>query len=183
MSSTESKSHLPQNKPVNILVMGVSGSGKSTIGLALAKAINAHFIDGDDLHPPANIAKMQSSQPLNDADRAPWLNEIALAYDNAAVHKTSLVIACSALKLSYRETLRASDSKLLTVFIDVNKDLLLKRMQARDHFMPPALLQSQLDTLENPTGEINTIVLSGTDEIENQIQQIINRILKTTSSL
>ncbi|MBE1299619.1 MAG: AAA family ATPase [Alteromonadaceae bacterium] len=176
MSSAKTQSKTISNKPTNVLVMGVSGSGKSTVGIALARAINGRFIDGDDLHPEANIAKMQSGQPLNDDDRAPWLEKIAKEYANAKQHNESLVIACSALKLSYREILRASDSNLITAFIDVNKDVLLKRMQERDHFMPPVLLQSQLDTLETPMGEANTIVVSGNDTISVQIQQILRQI-------
>lgn len=176
MPSAKTQSKTILKIPVNVLVMGVSGSGKSTVGIALALAINGRFIDGDDLHPEANIAKMQSGQPLNDDDRAPWLEKIAKEYTNAKQHNESLVIACSALKLSYRKILRASDSNLITAFIDVNKDVLLKRMQERDHFMPPALLQSQLDTLETPMGEANTIVVSGNATISVQIQQILKQI-------
>lgn len=173
MMSTKTLTKTNLNKPINVLVMGVSGSGKSTIGIALAQAINGRFVDGDDLHPESNIEKMQSGQPLNDDDRAPWLEKIAKEYISAKQRTESLIIACSALKLSYREILRTSDSNLITVFIDVDRDVLLRRMQERDHFMPPELLQSQLDTLEHPKGELNTVVTDGTYPIQAQIEAIL----------
>ena len=128
--------------------MGVSGCGKSSIGAAIAAAIGARFVDGDDLHPPANIAKMSRGAPLNDDDRAPWLASVAreLAQGNA-------VVACSALKRKYRDQIR-EQSDAVFLFLRGDKEILLARMALRPgHFMPVSLLESQLATLEPPTAD------------------------------
>ncbi len=130
------------------VVMGVSGCGKSSIGAGFAAAIGARFVDGDDLHPPANIAKMSRGQPLNDDDRAPWLDRVGreLAQGNT-------VVACSALKRKYRDQIRAQASTVF-LFLRGSRETLLARMAARPgHFMPPSLLDSQLATLEPPTAD------------------------------
>lgn len=131
------------------IVMGVSGSGKSTIGKMLAEQIDVPFFDADDFHPPANIAKMSSGIPLNDEDRLPWLkalNRLLLDQNDGAV------LACSALKKSYRKVLRQHlTTSPRFIFLAVSRDFLLQRMTQRtDHFMPKALLDSQLATLEKP---------------------------------
>lgn len=127
--------------------MGVSGCGKSLIGQTLATAMGLRFIDGDSLHPPANIAKMRRGEPLTDADRAPWLT---LVGDTLRAHGT--VIACSALKRTYRDHIRARAAAPVTfLYLRGQRDTLLARMSTRPgHFMPPALLYSQLATLEPP---------------------------------
>jgi gluconokinase len=128
--------------------MGVSGSGKTTVGRLIAGEIGAKFIDGDDLHPEANIAKMAAGKPLDDADREPWLEAIAEEFARAG--EESLVVACSALKKSYRETIRQADPSVRFVFLEGPREVLAARLAARSsgHFMPPSLLQSQLETLE-----------------------------------
>lgn len=128
------------------IIMGVSGCGKSHIGAAFAKAIGAGFIDGDTLHPESNIAKMRSGIPLTDADRAPWLAQVGAALG------PDTVIACSALKRRYRDQIRArAGAPVVFVFLDGDRALLLERVNNRPgHFMPPALLDSQLATLERP---------------------------------
>jgi gluconokinase len=129
-------------------VMGVAGSGKSTVGRLLADALGRRFIDGDDLHPPANIAKMSSGVPLTDADRAPWLEAIAaeLARGGPAV------IACSALKRAYRERLPG----VRWFHLRVPRDVLAARLSERSgHFFPPALLDSQLAELEEPEESVD----------------------------
>lgn len=130
-----------------VVVMGVSGSGKSTIGAALAERLGVHFIDGDDLHPAANVAKMSAGIPLEDADRWPWLADIGRTLrDHSA---SGLVIACSALKRTYRDVIRWEAPATVFVHAHGDGDLIHSRMTARiDHYMPASLLQSQLRTLE-----------------------------------
>lgn len=128
-----------------IIVAGVSGSGKSTVGALLASSLSYRFIDGDDLHPPRNIDKMASGLALTDDDRWPWLDAIGqlLRIDSRTV------VACSALRRSYRERLRASSPEVTFVQLRGTADLIGKRLAERhDHFMPSSLLASQLDTLE-----------------------------------
>lgn len=129
-----------------VVVMGVSGSGKTTVGRELARLLGCGFIDGDDLHPRANVEKMASGRPLDDADRAPWLKAVGT---RLAAHPGGLVIACSALKRSYRDLIRRYAPDALFVHLVGSFELLQARMTARPgHFMPPELLGSQFDTLE-----------------------------------
>ena len=137
------------------VVMGVSGCGKSLIGADFAAATGARFIDGDDLHPQANIDKMRRGDPLDDKDRAPWLAKVgaALATDNT-------VIACSALKRSYRDQIRDTAGAPVTfLFLRGARETLLDRMASRPgHFMPPSLLDSQLATLEPPGPDEHSLI-------------------------
>jgi carbohydrate kinase (thermoresistant glucokinase family) len=127
-----------------IVVMGVSGCGKSSVGLALAEALGARFIDGDDLHPEANKAKMAAGIPLNDEDRWPWLDLVG-----EALAESNTIVACSALKRVYRERILAAAPGTFFVHLHGTRELLAQRMGARpDHFMPVSLLDSQLNTLE-----------------------------------
>lgn len=138
---------MPFSRPV--VVMGVSGSGKTTVGAALADALGLPFVDGDSLHPAANVAKMAAGIPLDDADRAPWLDAVGEVLASGPV-----VVACSALKRAYRDRLRAAAPRLQLVFLDGSRALLASRMVARPgHFMPASLLDSQLDTLERPSAD------------------------------
>jgi len=131
--------------------MGVSGCGKSTVGQALADHFGCPFYDGDDFHPPENVAKMASGTPLNDEDRAPWL---AVLHDLLAAHGEkgeTAVLACSALKKNYREQLRAGNKSIRFVYLQGDFDLIWQRMQTRPHhYMKAEMLQSQFDTLEAP---------------------------------
>lgn len=129
--------------------MGVCGSGKSEVGRRVAEALGASFIEGDDYHSPASVAKMASGIPLDDMDRAAWLQrlrqEIATARDTGA----SLVVSCSALKRRYRDLLREGDPALRFAHLQGQRDVIAARLAARkDHYMPPALLDSQLQALE-----------------------------------
>jgi carbohydrate kinase (thermoresistant glucokinase family) len=129
----------------HVVVMGVAGSGKSTVGALLAERIGAPFLDADSLHPEANVAKMSAGTPLDDDDRAPWLAAVAASF----VGETPLVIACSALKRSYRDLIRAGAPDAVFVHLHGTPELLAERLGARSaHFMPAALLESQLATLE-----------------------------------
>ena len=132
---------------VQVVVMGVSGSGKTTVGERLAAQLGVPFVDGDALHPPANVAKMASGVPLTDDDRAPWLRIVGQAVAGTA--PDGVVVACSALKRSYRDLIRAEAPGTLFAELDGTRELLAARMSARPgHFMPVSLLDSQLATLE-----------------------------------
>jgi gluconokinase len=144
------------------VVMGVSGCGKSAIGSAFADAVGATFIDGDDLHPAANVAKMASGQPLTDADRAVWLARVA---ETLRVHDGPVVLACSALKRKYRDAIRSGvQTGVMFLHLAGTRDVIAARMAARrDHFMPPALLDSQFAALE-PPGPDETAVTVDIDQ-------------------
>jgi carbohydrate kinase (thermoresistant glucokinase family) len=145
--------------------MGVTGSGKSTIGELLAQKLGATFIDGDFLHPESNVAKMATGTPLNDADRKPWLE--AIGQKLAEAGDESLVIACSALKKSYRDIIRVADPTARFVLLDGPYKLLCERLASRKgHFMPPSLLQSQLETLEPLEADESGVVLNISEKPE-----------------
>lgn len=132
-----------------IVVMGVSGSGKSTIAAALAARVGGTFLDADDFHPPANVAKMRAGVPLTDEDRMPWLAQVADAAVAAEQRNGPAVVACSALRRIYRDALRAVSPGTFFVQLDGSAELLAQRIGARtDHFMPASLLDSQLALLE-----------------------------------
>ena len=133
------------------VVMGVSGSGKSLIGAAFARALGVGFVEGDDYHTAANVARMASGIPLTDADRAEWLRSLAARIQKAKDSGTGLVVSCSALKRSYRDILRGAAGELQFVFLQGSRALLAERLTSRrGHYMPPSLLDSQLATLEEP---------------------------------
>lgn len=134
-----------------VILMGVSGTGKSTVGLALAQAMQAKFIDGDDLHPRQNIRKMASGQALNDDDRRPWLEHISDVIFSLEQKNESGVLVCSALKKRYRDQLRQGNNNVRFLWLKGDYDCVLDRMRQRQgHFMPEALLQSQFAALELP---------------------------------
>lgn len=144
-----------------IVVMGVSGSGKSTIGKALADAERWDFQEGDALHPQANIDKMHAGLPLDDDDRRPWLDHVAAWISDELACGSDGVITCSALKRAYRDRLRKAGSGVRFVDIQVARTVLEQRLRDRRHFMPAALLDSQLQTLELPDGESDVCRVSG----------------------
>ena len=157
--------------PRLIIVMGVCGSGKSTIAGLLAETLSASYLDADDYHPPANVAKMSRGDALNDEDRWLWLKDFAQAM---AGQPEYCVGACSALKKSYRTSLSlAANEAVLFVYLDGDKALLMERMSARtEHFMPTTLLDSQLATLETP--ELDEFAISV--DIKGTPPEIIQRI-------
>jgi gluconokinase len=134
-----------------LIVAGVSGSGKSTIGVMLADRLHWRFADGDDFHPAANIEKMRAGIPLTDEDRLPWLQAIAAWMDERIEHGESAVIACSALRRSYRDVLLDGRPEARLIFLSVPRDVIAKRLAARlGHFFPEKLLSTQFDALEPP---------------------------------
>lgn len=156
---------------MKLLVMGVAGSGKSTLGAALATALNARFIDADDLHPPENIAAMSAGEPLTDAMRWPWLDACADAVNGAG----DVVLGCSALRRSYRNRLRAKVPELRLIYPAADRALIERRMTARQgHFMPVALLDSQFATLDPPSPEENPVTVS----VDAPVEQIVGAILE-----
>jgi len=147
-------------EPVIAVVMGVSGSGKTTVAALLAAALCCQFQEGDDLHPPANVEKMHSGIPLTDADRIPWLHRIAAVIDGWRAAGESGVLTCSALKKSYRRIIIGDRPDVTLVYLKGSPDLIRRRMAARhEHFMPVALLDSQFATLQEPTPDERPITV------------------------
>ncbi len=139
-------------KPVIVVVMGVSGSGKTTVAALLAAALGCQFQEGDDLHPRENVEKMHGGTPLTDADRMGWLHKIAEEIDGWRARGESGVLTCSALKRSYRDIIIGNRPGVTLVYLKGSYDLIRRRMVARhEHFMPVALLDSQFATLQEPT--------------------------------
>lgn len=152
--------------------MGVSGSGKSTVGAALARRMRVPFVDADTLHPAANVAKMAAGHPLDDDDRYPWLDKVG---EWLAAHRDGGVVSCSALKKKYRDRLRAHCPAVEFLHLSGSAELIARRLAARtDHFMPAALLRSQLDTLEvlGPDEDGMTVDAGG------DVDAIIDAVLK-----
>ncbi|MCV9878647.1 gluconokinase [Brenneria izbisi] len=157
----------------SIIIMGVSGCGKSSVGAAIAHALGAKFIDGDDLHPRANIQKMASGHPLDDNDRAPWLERLSdAAYSLRHKNEVGLIV-CSALKRRYRDRLREDNPEMLFLYMKGSFDVIMERLKARaGHFMPTDLLKSQFEALEEPAADEVDVVpidISGSfDEVVAQ---------------
>jgi gluconokinase len=149
------------NIPCALIVMGVSGSGKSTIADKLAERLGWKCEDGDKYHPKSNVEKMSAGHPLTDEDRWPWLQAIADEIDRVCAAGEHAVVACSALKRAYREILVHGRNDVRIVYLDGAQELIAGRLAARKgHFMPPGLLESQFKTLEPPGGDENPVVVS-----------------------
>jgi gluconokinase len=159
-----------------IVVMGVSGSGKTSIAEAIAGRLVLYFVEGDALHPAANVAKMSHGVPLTDEDRMPWLHKIGFEIASAVARGEGIVVSCSALKRLYRDRLRREAGGPLTfVYLEGSKELLTKRMgERKGHFMPTSLLESQLQTLESPTGEPGVVTV----DIDDSIDGIVNAAMR-----
>lgn len=148
--------------PLAVVVMGVSGTGKSTLGALLAQTLGCPFLEGDDFHDHAAVEKMRAGRPLEDGDRWPWLDRLGRALGEAAATNGCAVAACSALRRSYRERLiAAAGGRVRFVLLDNDRDVLLRRLSDRPgHYMPPSLLDSQLETLERPTTDEPVLTLN-----------------------
>ncbi|MBW9256869.1 MAG: gluconokinase [Candidatus Thiodiazotropha sp. (ex. Lucinisca nassula)] len=154
--------------------MGVTGSGKSTVGRLLAEKTGWRFIEGDHYHPAENRAKMAAAEPLNDHDRQPWLASLANLIDRHLQMDRSAVLSCSALKQSYRDQLMRSPETVQFVYLEGSYELILSRLKQRtDHFMRVELLQSQFDDLEPPS---NTLTLSIDQPADTIADQIMKRL-------
>lgn len=157
-----------------IIVMGVSGTGKTTIGEALARRLGFAFEDGDLYHPPANVEKMHGGVPLTDDDRRPWLKTLAALIDNYAAQEKPIVLACSALKRAYRDILVHGRKDVQIIYLAGSPEVIAARTDRRTgHFMPPSLLASQLATLEEPTSEEQVITV----DIDAPVDVIVETIL------
>jgi gluconokinase len=161
--------------PCALVVMGVSGSGKSTIADALAKRLGWRYEDGDRFHPASNVAKMSAGQPLTDDDRWPWLQAIAGEIDRICKNGERAVIACSALKRAYRNILVHRRGDVRIVFLDGSEALIASRLAARKgHFMPAGLLASQFKTLEPPAADERAV----TAPIDAKVEAIVDDIIR-----
>jgi carbohydrate kinase (thermoresistant glucokinase family) len=160
--------------PVVLVTMGVSGAGKTTLGEQLAERLGWPFKEGDELHPPANVAKMKSGQPLDDADRAPWLQAVGAWIDGWVAGGQSGVISCSALKRRYRDTIGAGRPAVRFVFIDLDEATIAKRLKHRQHaYWPPQLLHSQFEALEVPAPDEPVIVVDGRAAQNAQVDKVV----------
>ena len=169
--------HPANNRPMVVVVMGVSGSGKTTVAKLLAERSGWQFQEGDTLHPPANVEKMSAGIPLTDADRLPWLRKIAETIDGWRARGESGVITCSALKRSYRDIIVGDRPDVRLVYLKGSHDLIRQRMAARHgHFMPSSLLDSQFSTLEEPSPDENAIVVDIGGEPEEIVGEIAKRL-------
>ena len=162
--------------PARIVVMGVAGCGKTVVGTALAAELGYRFVDADDLHPAANVSKMASGTPLDDDDRWPWLDAVG----RTLAESPGIVVACSALKRSYRDRLRASADDLAFVHLSGSRELLEQRMGRRtEHFMPTSLLDSQLGTLEPLEADERGIEVDVTPAPTVLVTEILERLGRT----
>ena len=154
--------------------MGVSGSGKTTVGRALAARLGVPFLEGDLLHPPANVAKMAGGTPLTDSDRAPWLAAVAEWIDGHRRAGTGGVVSCSALKRAYRRVIVAEQTDVRLLYLQAQESLLAARLAVRtDHFMPASLLASQVATLEEPQVDERPIVVSAALPVERIVDTVM----------
>lgn len=156
-----------------VVVMGVSGSGKTTVARELAQKLGWAFLEGDSMHPPANVAKMTAGTPLDDDDRWPWLDAIAQWMTQRLQRGESAVVACSALRRVYRDRLRQAGAGVRFVYLHVPHDELARRMRSRDHFMPPSLLDSQLATLEEPGADEDALRVTEEQGVEASLAAIV----------
>jgi gluconokinase len=157
------------------IVMGVSGSGKTTVGKLLAQSLNWDFSDADDFHPSANIEKMSLGVPLEDADRLPWLLQLQASIDRWLLENKNVVLACSALKASYREMLCRDQQRMKIVYLKCSFDLLATRLKTREnHYMKADLLLSQLETLEEPE---DAIIIDASQPLEVIVRQVRNHLM------
>lgn len=160
-----------------VVVMGVSGSGKTTIGTLVAHELGVEFIDGDSLHPIENVEKMASGTPLDDDDRAPWLEIVGRTLHEHGERGNGLVVACSALKRMYRDQIRSQSPAALFLHLSGSLEVLTRRIEGRSgHFMPAALLQSQIDTLEPLTADEDGYVLDIDQPVAQMVREAVEHL-------
>jgi carbohydrate kinase (thermoresistant glucokinase family) len=185
-SDDQPRSFIPKPGTVSscrhITVMGVSGSGKTTVGRALAEELGFELIEGDDSHPPENVAKMAAGIPLTDEDRHPWLATLAALLADRHGRGEGTVLACSALRRSYRDILRSAvpDHESFFIQLDADEETLRSRMKSRKgHYMPPALLESQLATLEALEPDEPGVVLDATQPPDIVVAEAVSALRST----
>jgi gluconokinase len=167
-------------KATGVIVMGVAGCGKTTVGKALAARLGWDFFDADKFHPPANIAKMAAGTPLNDEDRLPWLAELHALLVRTLAAGRHPVLACSALKRRYREALINGNDGIYVVYLRGGYDLILARMNERtDHYMRPGMLRSQYDALEEPQNALTVDITPAVEEIVENVLFLLAKEDKT----
>jgi carbohydrate kinase (thermoresistant glucokinase family) len=172
MTMSDTPQHERKPRGPQVVVMGVSGSGKSTIGLLVADALGVPFVDGDSLHPKSNIAKMAAGTPLTDEDRWPWLQRVGT--EVAAAEGSGIVVACSALKRAYRDVIRTEAPEAIFLHLDGSKSVLARRLEGRsDHFMPVSLLDSQLSTLQRLEPDEHGIVVDIAAPVDRVVQDAV----------
>ncbi len=160
--------------PSVVIVMGVSGCGKTTVAEKLAARVHWQFAEADTFHPTANVEKMRSGQPLTDADRAPWLESIAMWIDTMRSQGKPCVVTCSALKRAYRRQLVNGHGDVRFLYLQGTYDLIASRLAVRKHeYMPTTLLRSQFEALEEPGAEENPLVLSITQPADEIVRQVV----------
>lgn len=176
---TTSSPTSPGARTRHVVVMGVSGTGKTTVAVRLAERLGWEFVEGDDLHPRTNIEKMSAGIPLDDEDRRPWLEELSRVIGRHHDDEMSSVLTCSALKRRYRDVLRADvpdDGVVFFVHLAAPFEVLSERVGSREHFMPPSLLQSQLDTLEPLGADESGVVLDVSRPVADVVAGAIDAV-------
>jgi carbohydrate kinase (thermoresistant glucokinase family) len=167
--------HAAHNRPIVLVIMGVSGSGKTTVGKLLAERLGWRYQEGDALHPPENVAKMSAGTPLSDADRTPWLRLIAKRIDAWRSGAEAGVVTCSALKHASRDIIIGDRPDVGLVHLRGSRELIGRRMAARQgHFMPTALLDNQFATLQEPSAEERAIII----DVGGAPAEIVDEILR-----
>ena len=162
-------------KPMFLILMGVSGSGKTTVGKALAERLSLPFYEGDDFHPERNIQKMSDGKPLNDGDRKEWLDALEALIRSRLSEGKGGILACSALKRAYRDQLRVDPEQVKFIYLKGDYDLIFTRMQAReDHYMSADMLTSQFDDLEPPKDAFTVEVDKPADQIVKEIEDLFS---------
>jgi carbohydrate kinase (thermoresistant glucokinase family) len=163
--------------PVVLVVMGVSGSGKSTIAAELQRALDWPFQEGDDLHPPANVEKMRAGHPLDDADRLPWLQAVARWIDGQLAAHAPGIITCSDLKRAYREVTIGTRRGVRLVYLKCSQPVVHERIATRHHrYMPASLLQSQFDTLEEPDADEHPVTVIVRGSVAETVLELLRRL-------
>lgn len=169
-------------KTTTLIVMGVSGVGKTVIAKAVSERMQATYVEADEFHPEANIAAMRSGTPLTDEMRRPWLLGIAAEINSiqGKINSKPVVVACSSLKRAYRDILRTQLPEATFIYLSGSRDMIRQRMEQRaDHFMPPALLDSQLATLEPPTPDEHHIEIDASRPKEDIVTEILDAFART----
>jgi gluconokinase len=165
---------MPTNHPQAVVLMGVAGSGKTAVGMQVAQKLDWIFLDADNFHPPANIEKMKHGIPLNDADRAPWLQRLHDELQKQMAEGHSVILACSALKESYRNVLRDEATPPAFVYLDVDLQTIRDRLQHRTaHFFPKELMESQFAALEKPK---DAIIIDARKPLEEVVEHVIEAL-------